>query len=370
MAASSANSQLVQPTIRANQIQLQTRTQTPQETHHSLATPAQFNGHKSLQSNQQQQQQVAGPSQVADSSSGLDESVEDVARNRHFCPAQSGSRNLYWNLTLAGQVARQNCPDGSLGKASWFCDPERLRFAPVWSADFSQCRSSWLQRLANQLSQMLEAPSKQLASQSGQKEQTLRVVLNDLALMARTKQLFGEDLKRVDIMISQMIAQLKSVSVLFGGPASNWPGVNLASLHEELFTKLADIIASLFDRSQRSAWLELQPAELRRLEMRYLNHLRDSGLLLASSEPERTIQVRQSNLLAALTVIRGQSEQWQQLDTLNRFVTELDSQLNHFKIQQDLSPKGESRSVPFFLQSIIFANLQQLSNDHKQLPTC
>lgn len=241
-----------------------------------------------------------------------------------YCGPQN-SRNLYWNFTRAGQSARQSCPDGSIGRASWLCDAERLRFRPAWSADFSQCKSIWLQRLANQLDSLLESASNKQQSNNGelirqQNEQTLRMVLNDLALMARTKDLFSEDLKRIDIMIGQIIAQLRSLSVSISAPSNSWrtsatqqPANNpFGTLYEELFSKLVSIVSSLFDKSQRFAWLEVQPAELRRrLERRFLNHLKESGAMLAGSlsasqqlgEPAQTW--RQANVFANITVINS-----------------------------------------------------------------
>lgn len=250
-------------------------------------------------------------------------------QQQRFCSPQTSARNLFWNLTRAGQVARQSCPDGATGRASWLCDQERLRFAPAVSPDFSQCRSIWLARLAHQLNQMLEAPGKQQQSADmirQQDEQMLRLVLGELALMARTKELFGEDLKRIDIMISQIIAQLRSLAVLFGGAGSqnSWrPAGSLSALYEQLFGKLANILSSLFDLGQRSAWLELQPAELRRrLELRLVSHLKEAGLMLASSMTreqlaEQLQSVKQANVAAGITVINQQNfnsnSNWRQM---------------------------------------------------------
>lgn len=256
-----------------------------------------------------------------------------------FCAPQSSSRNLYWNYTRAGSTARQACPEGSSGKTSWFCDPEKLKFSPLWSPDFTQCKSTWLARLANQLDHMLEMPSKQQLSTEAlkqQNEQILRVVLNDLALMARTKELFSEDLKRIDIMISQIITQIHSLSAVYGSASlSSWRSQSSSSssasfnvgettsrsgsssnigpnsfnvLYEDLFNKLVNIVSSLFDVSQRSAWLDIQPNEYRRkLEQRFLNHLKDSGILLANSANQLgpIMEFRQANVFAAITVINN-----------------------------------------------------------------
>lgn len=312
-----------------------------------------------------------------------------------YCPPQSSSRNLYWNYTRAGSAARQACPEGSSGKTSWYCDPERLRFTPLWSPDFTQCKSTWLARLANQLDHMLEMPSKQQLSTDAlkqQNEQILKVVLNDLALMARTKELFSEDLKRIDIMISQIITQIRSLSALYGSanfnswrsPPSSAANFNIGGgitpsgnglnsfniMYEDLFNKLVNIVSSLFDTSQRSAWLDMQPNEYRKkLEQRFLNHLKDAGILLATSANQLspTMEFRQANVFASLTVINnglsaatssrfsplntnlmdslvGNDFNLQQLSKLsNKFTTlednnqqQMDNQLSEFKINASI----------------------------------
>ena len=230
-----------------------------------------------------------------------------------FCPPQTSARNLFWNATRAGQVARLPCPEGSSGRwATWLCDYERLRFVPALSPDFSQCHSNWLARLSKQLYQMLEPPaSRQQASASSrqQDEQMIRSILGELSLLAKTKELFGDDLARIDVMISQMIAQLKSTgasqsqsaAAAFGQP-------QLVSIHNELFAQLASICSSLFDPFQRNAWLELASAEARRhLEARLLGHLREAGLMFAQSVAPPQLAdmqpIRQPNVLAGVSVI-------------------------------------------------------------------
>lgn len=241
---------------------------------------------------------------------------------QQWCAPQLSSRGLFWNATRAGQVARQACPEGSVGRASWLCDPERLRFQPH-APDFSQCRSVWLARLAEQLNQLLEMPLAAAKLSSGemireQNEQTLRSILGELLLMCKTNELFAEDLKRLDIMLSQMLAQLRSLSVLLGDSAPTWSRAGgqraaptpLAPLYEELLAKLVAISSSLFDWAQRSAWLELADAHTRtRLELRLLAHLRDAAQLWASSlelaPPEQGAPlVRQANVLVSVASVQ------------------------------------------------------------------
>lgn len=240
---------------------------------------------------------------------------------QQVCAPQLSSRNLAWNATRLGLVARQSCPEGAVGRASWLCDVERQRFVPLHSPDFSQCQSIWLNRLAGQLDQMLELPANNKQQSElirQQNQQVLRAVLADLALMARTKELYAEDLKRMDIMMSQILAQLKSMSMAFGSPSSLAADAGnnnnqLESLYEHLFGKLGLILSSLFEPQQRSAWLELPTNDQRRrLELRLMNHLKEAGLLLLHSLDAETIQmasqtnrlaVRQANVAAGLSVI-------------------------------------------------------------------
>lgn len=293
-----------------------------------------------------------------------------------YCSPQSSSRNLYWNYTRAGSIARQACPEGSSGKVSWFCDLERIKFVPAWSPDFTQCKSNWLTRLANQLDRMLEMPSKsQLSSSSEllkqQNEQILKVVLNDLSLMARTKELFSEDLKRIDIMISQIITQIRSLSALYGNNLGNsWRsssspvvaalGTNQNSfnaLYEDLFNKLVNIVSSLFDVSQKTAWLDIQPNEVRRkLEQRFLNHLKDSGILLANSANQLNPMIefgiqpfRQANVFAAITVINNglMAHQNSRFSPLNTNL--MDSEGNsEFSLLQQLKQQQQATNLNKF----------------------
>lgn len=325
--------------------------------------------------------------------------IAGAANGQHFCPPQTSARNLHWNYTRAGRLARQDCPEGSIGEVSWLCDADRLRFLPQWSPDFSKCRLSWLERLSQQLDRMLESPGKQQQSPEAtrlQNEQILKLVLTDLTLMASTKELFSEDLERIDIMISQILAQFRSLSVVFGsldswrspvlqgGARSN----NFAFLYEDLFKKLVSVVSSLFDASQRSAWLEIKQAgERQRLEQRFLVHLKEAGVLMANvfGSSLATYQlepIRQPNVFAGFAVInnngglefsssspsdlsnsiitneennelRVQLRQTQSLILNNRFTSQMDEtddsqqMLNEFRVHlsvlRELTAKGKSR---------------------------
>lgn len=301
-----------------------------------LATPTPSLGHKSapasdgLPNGELEAEPASGePANVIQRPAQVDPQV--------FCAPQRSAHNLYWNYTRRGQVARQSCPDGFSGTASWTCEAQSGRFAPAWSPDFSQCRSIWIQRLALQLEQLLKWPpaASRPQQQVGdfyagqQNEIALKALLNDLALKARTTKLFSEDLRRIDAMINQIIAHFKSLSV---AGLNSWrpqptSSANLSQMYEVLLGKIVDIVSSLFDLSQRNAWLEIQPLERKRLEQRYLNHLRDSGLLMASSQPLAALEqlpLRQANVFAGITVINSNNFN-------SRF--QLDPDSNDFNLQ-------------------------------------
>jgi hypothetical protein len=244
--------------------------------------------------------------------------LQQQQQQQQYCSPQISSRNLFWNFTRSGQLARQPCPEGSGDRwVSWLCDPERLRFVPALSPDFTQCQSTWLARLNQQLYQMLEVPtSRQQLSPSArqQDEQMIKSILGELSLLTKTKELFSGDLRRIDDMINQMIAQLKSASNLAAAnpaaaPINSYPGqTQLVSIYSEMFAQLASICSSLFDSFQRNAWLELPSAEARRhLEARLLNHLKEAGLMFAQSlTPDQLVDmqpIRQPNVVAGISVI-------------------------------------------------------------------
>lgn len=197
------------------------------------------------------------------------------------CAPELSARNLVWNATRAGQWARQACPEGASGRASWYCDPDRLRFTPTRGPDLSQCRSSWLARLAGQLDQTLARPPSQA-------EQAPRALLAELALLSRTRELFGEDLKRLELMLGQLMR----------AHAHLWPPV-------ELLQRLAALVSSLLEPAQSQAWLELEPDQRQQLEWRLLAHLRDAGARAASGP---MTPVRFANVFASVINLRDSPE--------------------------------------------------------------
>lgn len=282
-------------------------------------------------------------------SDSLDQ-ASTVIQQQLYCAPQTSARNLHWNYTRAGRVAKQKCPDGFLGEASWRCDAEKLRFLPAWSPDFSQCRLGWLERLSQQLDRMLDSPGKQQQSapemMRAQNELILKQVLTDLTLLVRTNELFGDDIERIDIMIAQILTHFKSLSVVFGsldswrspilqgGARSN----NFAFLYEELFRKLVSLVSSLFDASQRSGWLAIKPTERQHREQRFLAYLKEAGVLTAnafgSSLGKYQLEpIRQPNVFAAFAVISNNNNNRGRLDFSASDALAFSEQDNELRVQ-------------------------------------
>merc|ERR1719192_3180777 len=74
-----------------------------------------------------------------------------------LCPPRN-IRALRWSWTVPGGVARQACPPGTTGEASWTCgltvDPGTGAASPVWSPsspDLSHCQSVWMEKIISEL---------------------------------------------------------------------------------------------------------------------------------------------------------------------------------------------------------------------------
>lgn len=118
--------------------------------------------------------------------------------------------------------------------------------------------------------------------------------------MVKTKELFSDDLGRIELMLAKIAGQLRSFSDQLGWPSSQ------QQIFELLFTHSLKIVSSLFEPLQRAAWTELGSPELRhKLELRLLGHLRDCGLLLAGAieRPLERSPWREANVFASITVI-------------------------------------------------------------------
>ena len=214
--------------------------------------------------------------------------------SQQVCAPQFSARNLFWNSTRVGQVARQPCPDGSLGRVAWTCElvaGQVARFSPGQAPDFSQCSSIWLARLGQQLG--AAATSNQWRPQA---ELSVRALLGELVLMVRTRELFAEDLRRLDAMLGQVLAQQRSLD-----------GAGAGDFREELLERVATICSQLFHWSQRQAWLELPDWRARhRLEARLLVHLRDAAQLwaAAASAHQPANWIRQPNVLVGQVAVQ------------------------------------------------------------------
>lgn len=259
--------------------------------HRKQQPPVVVGGEQPQTTGENKQQQVGdedqfvGPSIMIPAPNQQQQATASVINQQQlqsYCPPMDSERGSRWNYTRANQVARLNCPEGSSGRASWFCDPETLRFSPLWSPDFSQCKLRWLERLLGDMEKILQRSSSSLDSADTllkQSNDLVRLIVNDLVLLTRTRELFSEDLKRIDQMLGQIIAQFRASQRL---PLVD--STAFAALKEELFVKLVSIVSSLFESLQRKAWLELQPQDLRqKIELRLISYLRDSGMLLGSS---------------------------------------------------------------------------------------
>lgn len=238
---------------------------------------------------------------------------EPLTSPQFYCQPQTSSRNLFWNYTRIGVQAYQSCPEGSTGQVHWLCAVTGAtgtgRFHPIASPNFGQCRTKWLERVARQLGSLLDyngigstTNGHAFVDASGTPTgewRSLNAIMDDLVQLTSVRQLFSEDLKRIDIMFGQTLAQLRSFGAINGAgsgliltqttstfvPATNSDSSNSNSnnVYEQFLIKLCSIVANLFEQSQRTGWLEMAPLERAKFEQQLVGRIREAALLVAQS---------------------------------------------------------------------------------------
>jgi hypothetical protein len=213
------------------------------------------------------------------------------------CPPVS-VRGLFWNWTRAGDLALQPCPGGSAGFAKWRCAPSPAggEDAPVnWHAgapDLSECESHWLTRLKTRLRE----------SSAGD-DDTAEDVAGELADNCRLRHLYGGDVARVADLMQALVHRVRQQLTNTGSSSSSAEAEHRAA---ELSRRLMEAGSLLLADGQMAGWNDLVPAERAAAGSDMVAALQEAAALQAEAyTTERTVAVRQANIVAAVRIMRA-----------------------------------------------------------------
>lgn len=158
--------------------------------------------------------------------------------------------------------------------------------------------------------------------------------LTELDLLAKTRQLFSEDLKLINVMLGQLVAstiklsqqqqqQQQSPLRLSNRPSSTLMQDNFEDKLAELFQRLLALTSSLYEPIQRLAWLDLpNVSEIRMLESQLMQNLRLFGQLVGSTKLHSLQTIsdfynRRNSHVQLKQIWSSQRNLWAELVTLN-----------------------------------------------------
>ena len=221
------------------------------------------------------------------------------------CPPVS-ARGLFWNWTRVADTAIQPCPGGSSGFAKWRCSSSGGNFGSSgdeeqsvsWSSgapDLSECESHWLTRLKTRLRENSDA--------SGELEDDIAA---ELAENARSRALYGGDVARVADLMQALVHRVRQQQQqVVGGILPAEEERRSADLSRRLLEAGSHLLE---DGPAAAAWADLVPAERAAAGSDLVAALTEAAALQADSiVSERTVAVRQANIVAAVRVMRASS---------------------------------------------------------------
>ena len=191
-------------------------------------------------------------------------------------------RNLFWNWTLAGELAIQPCPGGSSGFAKWRCSSDSGWF--TGSPDLSDCQSSWLTRLTGRM----------------REGEDVLVLAEELAATSRVKTLYGGDVSRVAELMSSLAHRTRQQLFAVAEAAEK------ERIAGSLSRSLVETGSNLLEDSQMLGWDDLAPAERAKAGSDLVLALQENSFLQANSiNVERDIFTVENNIVASTRVMRA-----------------------------------------------------------------
>ena len=199
----------------------------------------------------------------------------------NHCPPVT-VRNLFWNWTIAGDLAIQPCPGGSHGFAKWRCGSDAQWFTV--SPDLGECQSLWLTRLEQTLKRDSEVVS----------------VADQLQQSVETKTLYGGDL----VMVTQILQTLthKARQIMFSMAKQEDKELLASRLVEDTLK----IGSSLLEDDHMMAWSDLEPVERAQIGSNLVLAIQENSFFLADSiNVEKNIIMMEENLLTSVRIMRA-----------------------------------------------------------------
>uniref|UniRef100_A0A336LI91 Latrophilin Cirl n=1 Tax=Culicoides sonorensis TaxID=179676 RepID=A0A336LI91_CULSO len=229
---------------------------------------------------------------TGDNSKNYDPSLENL-----FC-APTMARNLFWNVTRAGDVNVQPCPGGATGIAKWRCVLARnatysdgilhngfphtfvsldsqsdssnvsvnnTNAKAIWypsTPDLTQCRSLWLNSLEIRVNQ---------------RDSSLISIANDLSQVTSSKTLYGGDMLVTTKIIQTMSEKMTYDIETFPDQRQRETTVT------ELLHGVVKTGSNLLDSSQEPSWHDLSFEDQMRVATSLLTGLEDNAFLLADT---------------------------------------------------------------------------------------
>ena len=198
-----------------------------------------------------------------------------------LCPPRN-IRALRWSWTVPGGVARQACPPGTTGEASWTCgltvDPGTGASSPAWSPaspDLSQCQSVWMEKIISEL----------------RTSDLIINLANDLMQYVSVNALYGKDITSaidaMTIIAEKMQYQLREIPTREQREA----------MVMELVQSLTKIASFLLADKNLPAWQDLPAAQQTRFLTNFISALERTGSLLPGVvEADQEVSMSSDNL--------------------------------------------------------------------------
>ena len=202
-------------------------------------------------------------------------------------------RSLRWPATTFDQKHSQKCPGDAIGEAHWHCSLITKSWYPE-RPDLTDCKSSWLTILKDQLTQF--------TSNSGE---TALEVLKELASQTLSKQLFADDLREIDFIVSEaMMRILLRLDTNFALTNLNTFN-NQDNLLKQLLENLVEIVSNLLTNAQDDAWIDLENSvQARQIAFKLLTSLQESALVLAKTlNQDGSFSVKSQHVLVTVHVL-------------------------------------------------------------------
>lgn len=206
-------------------------------------------------------------------------------------------RSLRWPATGFDQKHSQKCPGDAIGEAHWHCSLITKSWYPE-RPDLTDCKSSWLAILKDQLTQYTSNGA-----------DTALEVLKELASQTLSKQLFADDLREIDFIVSEaMMRVLLRLDTNFALTSLNTFN-SQDNVLKQLLENLVEVVSNLLTNAQDDAWIDLENSvQARQIAFKLLTSLQESSLVLAKTlNQDGSFSVKSQHVLVTVHVLDAET---------------------------------------------------------------